>query len=319
MQTDKPVVEVLLAIFNGERFLAQQIESILAQNYKHIRIVARDDGSTDGSVAIVRSFIEKHPERIVLLDDSRGNLGQTMNFLQLLQSAAADYVMLSDQDDVWLPEKVSLTMAAMKECEVRHGRDAPVLIHTDLIVADKDLSVISGSFWQYQKIDPKHAAINRLLVQNVVTGCTVMVNRGLLKLVRPVSDGIIEHDWWLALLAASFGTIDHIARPTLLYRQHGRNVVGAVKWNAWGAFGKFLYRETRMSFVSNLKKTRLQAARFLQIYGPLLPPDLALKITRYAKLDQVNYFTRLVFIFRYRFFKIGMKRNVGMFLSLFNK
>lgn len=316
MQSDKPVVDVLLAIYNGELFLAQQIESILGQNYGQIRLIVRDDGSTDGSVAIARSFAERHPEQIVLLEDAQGNLGSTGNFLQLLGFSVADYVMLSDQDDVWLPEKVAIAMAAMKKSEILHGRDVPLLVHTDLIVVNKDLSIISGSFWKYQNIDPKHSGINRLLVQNVVTGCTVMVNRSLLNLVRPAPDGIVEHDWWLALLAASFGKIVHVNTPTLLYRQHGKNVLGAVKWDAWASFRKFFRRDTRKVFSGSLKKTWLQAACFLQMYGSLLPPDLVLKISCYASLERMNYFSRLVCIVRYRFYKNGVKRNVGMLLSL---
>lgn len=306
----------MLATFNGELFLAQQIESILAQDYEHLRLAVRDDGSSDGTLAIIRSFVERDPERVVLLEDTLGNLGSTMNFLQLLLSSSADYVMLSDQDDVWLPGKVSLTLAAMKKSEQRHGREMPLLVHTDLMVVDRDLSVLAKSFWKYQKINPEHDAINRLLVQNVVTGCTVMVNRSLLKLLRPIPDGAIMHDWWLALLAASFGRIGQVAAPTLFYRQHGSNAVGAIKWNAWAAFRKFLHYDTRAVFAVNLQKTRIQAARFMQVYGALLPRDVAVKISSYATLGQLNFFARLVRIFRFRFFKNGIKRNLGMFLSL---
>ncbi len=306
-------------MYNGETFLAQQIESILAQNYKQIRLIVRDDGSSDGSVAIARSYAERNPEQIVLLEDDKGNLGSSRNFLQLLGFSTAEYVMLSDQDDVWVPEKVAIVLAAMQKCEGVHGQDTPVLIHTDLVVVDKDLSMISRSFWKYQNIDPNLSTINRLLVQNVVTGCTVMMNRSLLNLVRPVPNGIIEHDWWLALLAASFGKIDFVARPTLLYRQHGNNVLGAVKWDAWATFRKLLRRDSRRVFSERLRKTRFQAARFLQMYGPLLPPDVALQMTRYVSLEQLNYFARLVCIVRHRFYKNGIKRNFGMFLSLMDR
>ncbi|MBU0593617.1 MAG: glycosyltransferase family 2 protein [Gammaproteobacteria bacterium] len=316
MQSDKPVVDVLLAIYNGEFFLAQQIESILAQSYRQIRLIVRDDGSSDSSVAIVRSFAERYPEQVVLLEDTKGNLGSTGNFLQLLGFSVADYVMLSDQDDVWLPEKVAITLSAMKKCEVLHGKSMPILVHTDLTVANKDLSVVSQSFWKYQNIDPKLSGINRLLVQNVVTGCTVMMNRSLMNLVRPVTDGIVEHDWWLALLAAAFGRIVHVDSPTLFYRQHGKNVLGAVRWDAWAACRKFLRRDTRKPFSGNLKKTRLQAARFLQMYGPQLPTEVALKISSYVSLEHLSFFARLVCIVRYRFYKNGIKRNAGMFLSL---
>lgn len=316
LKSEKPMVEVLLATYNGERFLAEQIESILAQDYECVRLVVRDDGSSDGSVAIVRSFVEMYPDRVTLVSDSMGNLGSAMNFFQLLCFSQSDYVMFSDQDDVWLPEKVDVTLTAMRDAETRYGKHVPVLAHTDLVVVDWDLLPVAGSFWAYQNLDPRHDGINRLLVQNVVTGCTVMVNRSLMALVRPAADGMIEHDWWLALLAAAFGRIAYVSRQTILYRQHGHNVLGAVRWNPGEAFRKFLSGGSRKLFIMNLEKTRIQATRFLKTYESLLTRDVAIKIRCYAFLGQLNIFFRLVCVFRYRFFKIGIKRNVGMLLSL---
>lgn len=312
----EPQVDILLATFNGECFLGEQIESILGQEYANYKLIVRDDGSSDGTMAIIRNYIERFPGKISLLDDSMGNVGSSGNFLRLIASSTADYVMLSDQDDVWLPGKVSMTMRAMRENEEKHGRLMPILVHTDLKVANGELSVIADSFWKYQKLSPHCDGINRLLVQNVVTGCTVMINRKLVDLVRPDSTGMIEHDWWLALIAASFGKIAFVPEASMLYRQHGKNAVGAVKWSPVSMLRKFFVDENKNVIIANLAKSRIQAAHFLKEYEQLLPPEIGGKIAKYSKLHELRFLPKLVCVIRYRFFKIGVMRNIGMMLRI---
>src|SRR5690606_39057310 len=136
-------------------------------------------------------------------------------------------VMFSDADDCWFPDKISLTLDLMRVVEKDEGgARTPTLVHTDLAVVDRDLRPIADSLWQYQGVNPDLTSLNRLLIQNCVTGCTVMVNRPLRELASPIPPGVVMHDWWMALVASSFGRIARIARPTLLYRQHGRNDTG---------------------------------------------------------------------------------------------
>ncbi len=305
-----------MATFNGERFLAQQIDSILAQDYRQIRIVIRDDGSTDGTIGIISQFIRLHPEKISLFSGEEARLGATGSFMALIQQARAEYVMLADQDDVWLPAKVSACLLEMKKSESRYGEGTPLLIHTDLKVVDEKLSVVSGSFWKYQSLSPGCDSINRLLVQNVVTGCTVMMNRSLLNLVRPVDGGVIGHDWWLGLMASAFGEIIYLPQATMLYRQHGKNAVGAVKWDISGMLGRFFGKGGNRAFAESLRKTRQQAALFLSVYGDLLPHDTRQLVSRYASLHELGYFSRIICVLRYRFLKVGILRNIGMMLTL---
>lgn len=305
-----------MATFNGEKFLAQQIESILAQDYRQIRIVIRDDGSSDGTIGIISQFIRLHPEKISLFSGEGMHLGATGSFMTLIQQASSDYVMLADQDDVWLPAKVSACLLEMKKSESRYGERTPLLIHTDLKVADENLSVVSGSFWKYQSLSPECDSINRLLVQNVVTGCTVMMNRSLLNLVRPVDAGVIGHDWWLGLMASAFGKIISLPQATILYRQHGKNTVGAVKWDISGMLRRFFGRGGNRAFAESLRRTRQQAVLFLSVYGDLLPYETHQLIARYASLNELGYFSRIICVLRYRFLKIGVLRNIGMMLTL---
>ena len=152
-----------------------------------------------------------------------------MNFGKLLEYADTEYIMFSDQDDVWLPNKIELTLNAMKAAEQVYP-DKPILIHTDLQVMDSELNTIANSMWSYQKLFPEAGDdLNRIMAQNVVTGCTVMINKKARAVSIPVPDEAIMYDWWLALNVCRHGKIIYVSIPSVLYRQHSRNRLGAQK------------------------------------------------------------------------------------------
>ena len=127
-----------------------------------------------------------------------------------------------------MPNKVERAINEIRRLENQFGETTPILVHSDLTVVDEKLNEISASFFDHSKIDvSKGGRLDYLLFNNIVTGCASMGNRALLDLVRPIPDGVPMHDWWLALVAASCGVVGTIAEPTVFYRQHGRNQVGA--------------------------------------------------------------------------------------------
>ena len=219
-------IDVLMAAYNGEDYLAEQLDSILRQTHSGWRLTVRYDCSTDGTFAIARGYAERHPDRIVAGQREENSGSAKQNFLEMLLETRAPYVMFADHD-VWLDDKISVTLSKMQEMERRFGVDTPLLVHTDLTVAARDLAVISRSMADSQQLDGTEERLSRLIVQNMVTGCTAMVNRPLADLVSYPFDGILMHDWWLALIAGAFGRIGFVEVPTVLYRQHGKNVVGA--------------------------------------------------------------------------------------------
>src|SRR5699024_4749681 len=127
-----------------------------------------------------------------------------------------DYLMFADADDFWLPDKVEKTFAKMREMEREAGTGCPILVHTDLAVADGSLRVIAPSLFRYEKLSPQRNSLRELLAQNNVTGCTVMINRALRKLIRQAPADAVMHDWWAALAAAAFGRIGVLDEPTIL-------------------------------------------------------------------------------------------------------
>lgn len=263
------MVDILLSVYNGMPYLRAQMESVRAQTYADWRLWVRDDGSTDDSVQVVRE-VANADRRMSLLDAGGANLGAAGSYSWLMgrPEVEAEHVMLCDADDFWLPEKIEVTLAAMRESEKNLPPGTPVLVHTDLIVADEALRPVADSFWRYREITVEPATLQRLLSRNVVTGPTMMLNRPLLELAGAVPRGAIYQDWWITLVAAAFGKIVAVPRGTVLYRQHGRNSVGARP--AGGALD--LARRTLKGGVgeatlrAELCRAAEQAAAFLERY-----------------------------------------------------
>ncbi len=220
-------ITILMATLNGERYLREQLDSLLAQTCKDWELYIRDDGSTDNTIDIIRSVLQQ--DRRLHLVSSAGSVGGACrNYAVLLEQAAGPYVMFCDQDDVWLSDKIEVTLSTMKDCERQFGADTPILVHTDCRVVDSACREISPSFMAYQHMEHvEDNPLRILLSQNFITGCTVMANHALLSISRPVPDNALMHDWWLGLMAAATGKIAFVPRGTLLYRQHTDNAVGA--------------------------------------------------------------------------------------------
>jgi len=222
------MVVILLSTYNGSLYSREQISSIQDQSFKDWALLVRDDGSSDNAYALLQD-IQQQDERIHVLPKAE-NIGVIQSFAVLAKQGLemfpqVNYFMFADQDDVWLPFKVEKTLVCMLKLEEEHTH---VLVHTDLKVVNTDLKPIAPSFMKFQHI--KHEgdiALQVLLVQNFVTGCTVMVNRELLASALPIPQEVMMHDWWLALCAAGYGKVGFVSQPTMLYRQHQGNSVGA--------------------------------------------------------------------------------------------
>jgi rhamnosyltransferase len=222
-------VLIVLSSYNGARYIGEQIESIRRQTFRDWMLFVRDDGSSDSTPQIVRG-LARIDSRIKLLPDGRGNLGPLASFGALLEHALAcqaAYVALSDQDDVWRADKLERQLDVLRTHETSMGSEHPTLVHSDLAVVDRDLRPIHASYLRYQRLE--HVAadpLRRLILQNFVTGCTVLLNRALLRVAVPVPP-VVMHDWWLAQCAAALGSVLFLPESTVLYRQHEANTLGS--------------------------------------------------------------------------------------------
>lgn len=307
-------IDILLATFNGAPFLAELLDSILAQTAGDWRLVVRDDGSTDDTPRIIGKYQSNHPDKVSLFRDKGETLGPCGNFARLLQHSKADYTMFCDQDDVWLPEKIELTFEKMQELEGLYGEDTPLMVHTDLKVVDGNLNPLSDSLWCYQRTNPNATALNRLLVQNVATGCTVMINRALRELALPIPEEARMHDWWLALVAVAFGHIGHLSQATVLYRQHGRNDSGAAPMDALAALGKLLAPGTLMQRTEFDRHLQRQAAAFLQRYGDRLSARDRDLLDIYSRLHEQGFFMERYYRLKYGFLYASLAMNIRLLL-----
>jgi hypothetical protein len=220
-------VSVALCTFNGALYLKEQLDSLFRQTSRPAELVLSDDDSSDASVSIVTESANAAGVSLIAAP-GHARLGVAQNFGLALALCSRQYVALSDQDDVWLPEKLALALASMHEGEARYGADHPLLVHTGLTVVSADLSPIGARFTKNDGLNriPPNDVLTVLLTHNVVTGCTVLVNRPLLECALPIPGEAPLHDWWLALVAASCGHVLYVDRPTVMLRQHGSNCVG---------------------------------------------------------------------------------------------
>lgn len=219
-------VDVLLATYNGEKYIREQIESILNQTYQNIRLIISDDCSKDNTPEILREY-EKKDNRIELYIQEK-NLGVVKNIEFLLSKVKNNYYMLSDQDDVWLSEKIE------KSLETLTNKDAD-LVFGDLEVVDQDLKTIYPSFGDFMLLNNK---INKYInspklnyIYNCVTGCTVLAKKETIQKIVPLpgKSKYLIHDHWIGLMASIYGKVAYMPEKYIKYRQHGNNQVGTEK------------------------------------------------------------------------------------------
>ncbi|MGN1107333.1 MAG: glycosyltransferase family 2 protein, partial [Huintestinicola sp.] len=204
------MTQILMAVYNGEKYLSCQIESILAQTDTDWHLYICDDCSSDSSFAIAESYARKFGDRITAVRNDAPTGSACANFMNMLRGCDAEYILFSDQDDQWLPDKIKLTREKMTAMEKKYG-DIPLLVHGELEIADEALGQLSPSFTAFQGLDPKCRSLNRLLCQNNVTGCTMMINRRLKDIIcMAEASDMLMHDWWAALCASAFGQIGFV-------------------------------------------------------------------------------------------------------------
>jgi glycosyltransferase involved in cell wall biosynthesis len=305
------MIDILLASYNGEKYITEQIESILNQTYKDWFLYIKDDCSTDNTVKIINAYEKRYKDKIKVIVSDKPSGSAKDNFFSILQYSKSDYIMTCDQDDVWIPEKIEITYNKMKEAENAY-KEIPILVHTDLKVADENLNVISDSLLKMQNLDSSRDKLNNLLVQNIVTGCTVMVNRKLLDYIKTIPKYAIMHDWWMALIASSLGKIEFIEKPTVLYRQHKYNDVGAKDVNSAN------YILKRLSNINDIKKsisdTYLQSEEVLNSLGNLIDKNNYLLVNQYSLMTKFNKVKKILILLKYKLWKNSLMRVLGQII-----
>ena len=202
------MLTVCIATYNGEKYIRQQLNSVLIQLGENDEVIISDDSSSDATVEIVRSF---NDSRIKLLVDNKFS-SPVRNFENALKYATGDYIFLCDQDDIWLPDKVKSMMPYLKkQCD---------LVVSDCKVVDADLNVISDSFYSCRL---SGSGFWKNLIKNTYLGCCVAFKKDVLSYVLPFPKNIAMHDIWIGLSVELHGFSLFLTRPLMLYRRHGAN------------------------------------------------------------------------------------------------
>ena len=221
--------------------------------------------------------------------------------------------MFCDQDDIWEENKIEKSYREIKRIEIKNI-NTPLLIHTDLKVVDKNICIINKSFWNHEFIIPKHNSFNRLIMQNTITGCTMIINRLLAEKSINIPNEAIMHDWWIGLIASKFGKIYYISDTTIKYRQHINNTIGAK------GFQKNISNITtnliKNKNVIDLTPNIAQAKCFLELFSESLSQNDQEVLKKIIEIKNKKYWSKRIFIWKYKLLKQGFIRNIGLFLKI---
>ncbi|HPY39917.1 MAG TPA: glycosyltransferase family 2 protein [Thiolinea sp.] len=295
-------VQILLSTWNGEAWLAELLTSLTRQSFADWELLVRDDGSQDQTLKIILEWQREYPYHSSKLITDGEHLGSTQSFGRLVEHSTAPYLMFCDQDDIWFPEKIEFSLAALKRLELGLGVTTPALVHTDMAVVDEAKELAAVSFWTLRSFDVEQRK-QAYLLTNVVSGCASIFNRAAAEKAFPVPEPAIQHDRWLALVCAWFGQIYALPQPLLFYRQHANNQIGAE-----------LQSIPSTEIAVRVDAWSRQAEAFLQRYGDELAQADYRLVAALAALQYLKGWERRRHIVQHRLFKQGILANLALLL-----
>lgn len=296
-------IDILLSLFGTSPFLPEMLRSLQEQSLQGASLICRKDAPCDELIRPLRCM---HFAKVLNGDE---HLGVAGSYWELLKHSTAEYTMFADQDDVWHANKIAVTLDAMRKLEDIHGKKKPLLVHSDLQICDEKLNVLHKSFIRFQALNPSLTQLRHLMIQNNVTGCTMMINKALKQLLRPFPAEAICHDWYIALVAASLGKVFFLPEATIDYRQHVNNV--------FGAKGRRPQKMHHDVLRKQLTKTQRQAGAFAWQYADLLSKEQRDLLLAWADCEtESSYIKKLKQVLKYRLRKNDLIRTAGLLWAL---
>jgi len=326
------MIEILLATYNGERFLPEQIESITSQSFKDYNILASDDNSSDCTFEILRSYESVLGEKIKVVQSNTHSAKE--NFYNLLDMADDEYIALCDQDDFWESDRLEKSLKALQRLEKRYGKETPILVHSDLEIVDENLnsknkkmSELTGisEAIKYAKKESKYLytistekSFSRYLVENNITGNTVIINKALLDIYKRPKVSFM-HDWWLGLIAFTFGKVGFLNECLVKYRQHESNELGAKNPLEL----RNIKKRNKQKIRENYDCMFAQVEEFLRLYKDELGKSRSADtyfarkyLNAFANMKSKNRISKIRDILKYSFFKSSKILTIGEMLNI---
>lgn len=291
-------IQILISTYNGEKFLREQLNSILGQSYQNFEILIRDDGSTDGTIKILKEYEAKKKIKIIY----GKNKGVVESFLELMnQESEYEYYALADQDDYWHQDKLLTMLDAIEE----NSEDIPILCVSNFEIVSSNLSIIKKSYYESEKIE---FSIKNSLIENSFPGCVYFYNYKLKKIFTNTlvdKKAIIMHDYFIYMLATFVGKVIYVPKCLIKYRQHENNVIGSYKKNR-------LLKNLFNSLNNTKKQERIkrQVELLMEIYENKILKENKKIIENY--LEAKTFYKRLTFLKKY-----GLKKNNNNLYMLF--
>lgn len=307
-----PTVAVLIATYNGERFLEEQLDSIFSQTYTNFKIYLSDDASNDSTAEILKHYKAKHPQQLFYTINQK-NIGFVKNFEKLISQCTEEYIALADQDDIWHVQKLEKEMTAIGELKKEHG-DSPFLINSDLEMIDESRNTLHHSYFKFRKYKLRDTKdVGHILGPCAIMGNTLLFNQKLKNIILPFPDTLDVHDYWIGVNCELFGIRKTLFEPLVLYRIHTANSSNSTE--------KF----EKKSFFSLLK--RVDKLPNMQTNRKLFLPALLVKVSDKEDLEVLNaYIDYLKFsknrikiyfsLLKYSLIKRDLFFRIGLFFKI---
>lgn len=299
MVEDKKEIQILLSTYNGEKYLREQLDSFVGQScFEKVRVLIRDDGSTDGTIEILKEYQAKYNFDVMFGE----NLGVNASYEALLHCCdeKCRYFAFSDQDDVWLPEKLDIAISRLN----KYSADFPTMFFSRSCVTDANLKPIGISQEPICGVSFYNA-----MVQNICPGHTQVFNRAVLRFLKGSNyEKINVMDWWIYLIASGLGQVVYESKCTVLHRQHGGNAVGY----EMNFVKKFLARLKRVKKGESVKLS-VQLECYRENFGELLPENYRKELNSFLG-SQGSLFTRFSYIRRAKVFRQAKIENIYLWL-----
>lgn len=246
------LISIAMATYNGEKFLQEQLDSIVNQTYKNLEIIICDDCSTDNTIDIIKDF-QKRDRRIKLYQNEK-QLGVLKNFEKAISLCSGEYIAISDQDDIWVANKIEIMFSEIEE---------NILIYHDDVLIDRSGKLIHNSFFESNEIFiNKEHKTKALILDNWILGHACMFSSQLKKDILPIGHEMEHYDMWIAIVASKVGKIKYLNKQLVLWRQHGTNTSGGKI--ATRALWQKIFKPIDNSTLIQWNKKRIERLRFLK-------------------------------------------------------